>query len=99
MPEFARLPLDKCPQIVYTVTIANKNAGTEEDGAMSAIDAIREYQAEMIVDEDGNELVQPEDRCGFCGERRMDWLKWVGFQDLVKCATCGTVYRPSSEEE
>ena len=65
---------------------------------MDAQKAIAEYQAEMIVDDAGNELVQAEDRCPFCGERRMDWLQWVGFQDLAKCATCGTTYRPSSEE-
>ena len=53
---------------------------------------------EIDVDDDGNELVQPEDRCGFCGERRMDWLEWVEFGNYIRCATCGTVYRLSSEE-
>ena len=66
---------------------------------MSAIDAIREYQAEMLVDDAGNELVQPQDRCGFCGERRMDWLEWVEFGSRIRCTTCKTVFTPESEEE
>ena len=55
------------------------------------------HEMEMLVDEDGNELVQPEDRCGFCGERRMDWLEWED-DTHVRCTTCGTVYTPGSEE-
>jgi len=55
------------------------------------------HEMEMLVDEDGNELVQPEDRCGFCGERRMDWLEWED-DTHVRCTNCGTVYTPGSEE-
>ena len=47
----------------------------------------------------GAELVNEGDRCGFCGERRMDWLAWVGFQDFVRCGTCGMVYTPESTED
>ena len=52
---------------------------------------------EMV--EIGAELVKIEDNCPRCGERRMDWLAWVGFQDFVRCGTCGMVYTPESTED
>jgi len=45
----------------------------------------------------GAGLVSADDRCGFCGERRADYLTWWG--DAVMCATCGAVYTPESLEE
>ena len=71
--------------------------GTEFEVYKRAVDAVKAYQAEMLVDDEGNELVQPQSCCGFCGERRMDWLEWVD-DTHVRCTTCGTVYTPESEE-
>jgi len=44
-----------------------------------------------------NDLVEAYDRCGFCGERRMDYLAWTD-DTHVKCGNCGTVYTPESAE-
>ena len=33
--------------------------------------------------------------CPKCGENRVDWLVWQ--DELVTCATCGTVYDPAEE--
>ena len=64
-------------------------------------EAILQYaiadQEEQV--EIGAELVKIEDNCPRCGERRMDWLAWVGFQDFVRCGTCGMVYTPESTED
>lgn len=36
--------------------------------------------------------------CPRCGERRMDWLEWIG-DDMedVECATCTFVFSPMND--
>ena len=54
---------------------------------------LREYCAQAIMDNDGNELVRAKDACPACGERRMDWLAWQEPDgETVKCSTCGEHY-------
>ena len=49
------------------------------------------------------DLVEPKFACPCCGERRLDFLVWQDDDaqhpddDVVKCATCGTVYDPNEE--
>ena len=55
------------------------------------MDAVNEY-----------DLVEPRYACPCCGERREVYLEWqedvqVPDANLVKCATCGTVYDPTEE--
>ena len=38
-------------------------------------------------------LVDPEDACPICSERRADMLEWID-DDRVRCAMCGAEYRP-----
>ncbi len=48
----------------------------------------------MICHSDDH-LVEPEDACPECGERRVDELIWQNDEDeQVRCATCGFVYIP-----
>jgi len=46
--------------------------------------------------EDAHDLVAREDACGFCGERRQDWLAWQ--DDELTCGTCGYVFTPESAD-
>ena len=57
---------------------------------------LREYCAQAIMDNDGNELVRAKDACPNCGERRMDWLVWQEPDyETVRCSTCGHEYTPA----
>jgi Zn ribbon nucleic-acid-binding protein len=47
----------------------------------------------MCLNTDDTNLVDPEDRCPVCSERRADMLVWRE-DGTVECAMCGTVYRP-----
>lgn len=48
----------------------------------------------MNCDRDDN-LVEPEDACPECGERRVDELIWQNDEDSqVRCASCGFFYIP-----
>ena len=47
----------------------------------------------------GAELVNEGDRCGFCGEQRMDWLVWQEDEIHLRCGTCGVVFQPESTED
>ncbi len=38
-------------------------------------------------------LVEPQDGCPLCGERRADFLVWRDDR-IVECTMCGTVYVP-----
>jgi len=36
--------------------------------------------------------------CPRCGERRFDFLVWIGeYKEQVECATCGCVYTPGED--
>ena len=39
------------------------------------------------------ELVEVENACPSCGERRIDWLVWID-DESVECQTCKTIYKP-----
>jgi len=49
-------------------------------------------------DTPGANTVEPEDRCPTCGERHIDALVWLD-DEMVRCATCGTEYRPLDHAE
>jgi hypothetical protein len=42
-------------------------------------------------------LVEPQDGCPVCSERRVDCLVWVD-DERVACSMCGTVYTPQATE-
>jgi len=43
-------------------------------------------------------LVEPEDACPLCGERRADCLVWLDDDSgRVRCSIWGTVYTPGAE--
>jgi uncharacterized Zn finger protein len=44
---------------------------------------------------DPDNLVEPQDACPLCGERRADCLVWRD-DERVECTMCGTVFRPGA---
>jgi hypothetical protein len=56
---------------------------------------LREYCAQVTMDDDGNELVSVKNACPACGERRIDWLAWDNECFQVTCSTCGHKYDPA----
>lgn len=51
----------------------------------------------MCLSIDDTNLVDPEDACPLCGERRADMLEWIE-DDRVRCTMCGQGYRPGAAE-
>lgn len=47
---------------------------------------------------DAPELVEPDDACPRCGERRVDQLVWNADGDGVTCASCGN-YKPAEPDD
>lgn len=47
------------------------------------------------VSPDDANLVEHEDACPLCGERRADMLEWID-DDRVRCSMCCQEYRPGS---
>ena len=50
----------------------------------------------MCLDLDDTNLVEPQDACPLCAERRSDMLEWID-DDRVRCAMCGQEYRPGAD--
>jgi ribosomal protein S27E len=48
---------------------------------------------------DDSNLVEPQDGCPLCGERRADCLEWDEDNTKVTCSMCGTTYTPSTGTE
>jgi uncharacterized Zn finger protein len=44
--------------------------------------------------DDDDELVDVQDACPKCGERRMNNLPWSEDGETVTCSKCGTIYTP-----
>lgn len=47
----------------------------------------------------GENLVSPDLACPGCGQRDADRLIWQDDFETVRCATCGTVYRPGIDPD
>ena len=50
----------------------------------------------MTTEPDPN-VVEPQDGCPVCGERRADCLVWND-DEQVECTMCGAVYTPQAKE-
>jgi len=61
-------------------------------------ESLAEYQRQMILNDEGDELVTEDSGCPCCGELRMDWLEWTEDGENVICTTCGNVYDPTHKE-
>ena len=59
---------------------------------------IRFHLGEWIASPKPNDLVDPENGCPRCGERRSDSLIWQD-DETIKCHNCGAVYTPPYSEE
>jgi rubredoxin len=49
----------------------------------------------MCLNPDDTNLVDHEDACPLCGERRADMLEWID-DDRVRCSMCGQEFRPGA---
>lgn len=57
-----------------------------------------ELEAEAQIAAGLVDVVDDEDACPGCGERKVDWLAWI--DDVrVQCATCGEMYFPPTYQE
>ena len=54
-----------------------------------------EKERNRSTDDNEDDMVACIFGCPRCGERRMDWLEWIGeYMEEVECSTCGFVYEP-----
>ena len=53
----------------------------------------------MIPAPDDSNLVEPQDGCPLCGERRADFLTWDEDGTEVTCTMCGTTYTPKTKQD
>jgi hypothetical protein len=65
---------------------------------LSKVMADLERDAEAILDEGADPLVDASCACPSCGERRMDELAWDDDGEWIQCQTCSRTYKPEHHQ-
>jgi len=81
----------------YAQQIHEMRESEPDDIDMSDLEIAEAILAYAVADV--TDCVPEGDRCGFCGERRMDWLVWQEDEIHLRCGICGVVFQPESTED